>query len=97
MQRDVSKGTHDWAVLPTAIVSPGHVGATSFYDNSMVAGGWNRVEGAEGALNVTARLKPHPQISRASRGTAPSCRCLEQNGPRLRINAGCIGAQHCGT
>ena len=56
MQRDVSKGTHDWTVLPTAIVSPGHVGATSFCDNSVVAGGWNRVEGAEGALNVTARL-----------------------------------------
>ena len=57
MQRDVSKATRGWAVLSTTSNSRGHAGATSLYENSIVAGEWNRVEGAEGALNVTARLK----------------------------------------
>jgi hypothetical protein len=64
MQRDVSKGTRGWAVLSTTGNSRGHAGAMSLYENSLVAGERNRVEGAEGTLNVTARLKTHPQSLR---------------------------------
>jgi hypothetical protein len=67
MQKDVSKATRGWAVLSTTSNSRGPAGATSLFEDSIVAGERNRVEGAEGALNVTARPKTEPQISRASR------------------------------
>jgi hypothetical protein len=97
MQKDVSKATRGWAVLSTTSNSRGPAGATSLFEDSIVAGERNRVEGAEGALNVTARLTLIHKFREHPERTASLCRYIERTGLTLRPDPCCIGARHCGT